>query len=584
MKKLLLLSTILLVTLHSFSQKRLTLEGKEIQYQGAPIFLHGANTIAETGKITEADAENFKLMGMNFVRLLIDIDAEADWNDTEGDGNFVKESAINNWETVTSWFTSRNIWVVVEMRSNDYDLSDSDFWIPGSAMHSKWKKIWITLAARLQPQDYIACWAILAEHGQNSRVKTKDAFRPIMESLDSITGGNTPFSFGPKLNGVEFYDTAQYADWYWPEYANRIIYQVNHLHPKPYINNDPAKGYDPLTWWYHRTDGQDGDGADNDDSMHKAGTVAHLAAALAWRDYYNAPIFIDQWGCAFNQPGYMDYERDMLDICKENGNIPNTRWTYYMGNERGIMTEYYGQWELHAPLTDFFKLNYVQGMNWPYELAVSDYNASDNHITTDAIGTNLPWNIDFKFSAPFACNKIELWNGNGDATEDPTEVIVYGSNDSLNWVNLATINGISFSGRRAQFFSTSFSNTSSYQYYRASITANAGASATVVSNLEFFPGPVSDPVTTSQKVTTNQFLVTQDATSIYIKLSEQTDTEKDMQVSLYTASGQSVYSNKYTSVNSELQISKNGLSAGVYVMYIENGKQIYSQKINVKSE
>lgn len=583
MKRILLLSFILFLSfLSSFSLEKLTIQGKRILHNDTAIFLRGANTIAETGKISESDAENFKAMGMNFVRLIIDIDTEADWADTEGDGNYIKESALNDWETVTSWFTTRKIWVVVEMRSNDYDLADTDFWVPGSALHGKWRKIWITLAARLKNQDYIAAWAILAEHGQGNRTKVKDAFRPIMESLDSITGGNTPFSFGPKLNSIEYYDTANYTDWYWPEYANRIIYQINHLHPKPYINNDTLKGYDPATWWYHRTDGQDGDGADNDDSMHKAGTEAHLAPGLAWRDFYNAPIYIDQWGCAFIQPGYMDYERDMLDIFRENDSIPNTRWTYYMANERGIMTEYYGTKELHAPLTDFFTLNYTQGMNWPYEIAVSNPNAADNHITTEASNNYLPWNIDFKFSSPFACNKIELWSGNTGSAEDPTQVEVLGSNDNISWTLLATISGISFSGRRAQYFSPSFSNSSSYQYYRANIIANGGGSNTVLSNLEFFPAAVSTPPTSIKNTVVEKgFAVSQWGNKLLLTVPS---TEQVIRVAIINASGQLMKTENNISkkAGETYSIDIAGFKPGIYMVSLINTNQPYSQKIIIR--
>lgn len=467
------------------AQERLSLNGKDIFYKNKPIYLHGANTIAEINKINESDAENFRLMGMNFVRLLIDIDTEIDINDNEGDGDFIKQSALDNWKTVTHWFTSRKIWVNVELRSNDYDLSTSDFWILNSPLHHKIRKVWKGLVSTLKNENYIAAWGILAEHGQAKRTTLKEIFKPIMMSIDSLDG-NTPFTFGPKLNSIDYYDFVKYDDLYWPEYANRIIYQINHLHPKPFINKDPSKGYDPATWWYHRTDGQNGAGADNDGSMNKAGNIAHFTPGFIWRDHYNAPIYIDQWGCDFTQPGYLDYERDMLEIFKENGNIPNTRWTYFMSGARGIMTDFYGSWELHKPLFDFFSLSNNEDLIWPHEVSVSEPNAADNHLTTEASKNTLPWNIDFKFSAPFASNKIELWNGNSDFTEDPSNINVYASNDSSNWTLLANL-PVSFAGRRSQYISTSFINTSSYIFYRAQILNNNGGSKTILTNLEFFP-------------------------------------------------------------------------------------------------
>lgn len=578
-KRLLILVGLSFLAISVFSQKRLVIKGKDILFQADTVFLHGANTIAEIDKISEADAENIKQMGMNFVRLIIDIDAQADWNDTEADGNYIKESALTDWNTVIGWFTSREIWVLVEMRSNDYDLSDSDFWVPGSLLHSKWRKIWISLVSKIHTQDYIAAYGILAEHGQGNRTKVKDAFRPIMQSIDSITGGNTPYSFGPKLNSIEYYDTTNYTDWYWPEYANRIIYQINHLHPKPYINNDPSKGYDPSTWWYHRTDGQDGEGADNDDSMHKAGTLAHLAPGLAWRETYNAPIYIDQWGCAFNQPGYLDYERDMLDIFKEEGKIPNTRWTYYMANERGIMTQYYGTWQLHPPLKDFFTLNYVQGMNWPYETKVSNYFASDNNITTDAISYTLPWNIDFKFAQAFACNKIELWNTNNDASQDPKEIVVFGSADSLNWNPIFTVSNISFSGRRSQFFSPSAVNIKAYQYYRAQIVSNNGASSTSLSNVEFFPAAQSDLSAGIKSIPNREMSVRQENNYLIV---DNINALKDVELRLFNVAGILCCQQEKKGKQTSLQVNVQGIKSGMYIILIQDEENVYSKRIFIK--
>jgi len=468
--------------------ERLTLSGKNILYKGEPIQLSGINTIAEINKISESDAENIQNMGFNFVRLLLDIDAELDLDDVEGDGDYLKQATVDNWKTIAHWFTSRGIWVHVEMRSNTYDLPTTELWTVGSPMHTKWIAMWKSLVRNLKDEDYIACWGILAEHSQSKRSDIKNVFQPVMQAIDSLDG-TTPFTFGPKLNNIDYYDTAQYTDWYWPEYADRIIYQINHLHPKPYINKDTAKGYDPSTWWYHRTDGQDGEGADNDDAMHKQGTLNHLARGFAWRDYYNAPIYIDQWGCDYTQPGYLDYERDMVEIFLEQGMLPNARWTYYQTNGRGIMTDSLGTLTLQGPMKDFFTSCYVAGQTWAYETAASDPAAADNNITTDAVGSNLPWNIDFRFDSAFAANRIELFAGNLTGAEDPAAVTVYGSNDSTAWTELAQVSGISFAGRRGQYTSPAFTNTTRYRFYRASCTANNGGTATALSNLEFFPAP-----------------------------------------------------------------------------------------------
>lgn len=555
------------------SAERLVLQGKQIQYQGQPIYLHGANTIAQVGKISESDAQNFKEMGMNFVRLLIDIDTELDLNDTEGDGDYIKQSALVNWQTVTKWFTDRQIWVNLEVRSNDYDLDTSALWVVGSPLHSKFTQFWKKMAKTFGNSDYIAAYGLLAEHGQGKIKNMKAAFLPIMQAIDSVDG-KTPFTFGPKLNSIDYYDFAKYPDYYWPEYANRIIYQINHLHPKPFINKDPAKGYDPATWWYHRTDGQNGAGADNDGSMNKAGTLAHLNPGFLWRDHYDAPIYIDQWGCDFTQPGYMDYERDMLEIFAENGSIANTRWTYYMSGARGIMNDYNGSWVLHQPLYDFFKASSA-GLIWPHEVAVSHANAADNHVTTQAVSAGLPWTIDFKFSAPFASDKIELWSGNGSASEDPQDVEIYGSSDSLNWHLLGNIKGVQWNSRQAQYTSPAFANSTAYLYYRAKITANHGGAQTAISNLEFFPSAVSGGQVALRPMV-NVVPLVYDALHHQLWVAAESNARFDLEV--LTAQGAKVLA--YTNRNFDKGfVNLEHLPTGIYIARFRGVQGIFDFKI-----
>jgi len=471
------------------AQERLTISGKEILHNGTPVELRGINVVGSIGKIGESDVQAMDDMGFNFVRLLVDIDDQMDLEDTEGDGDYLKQQAVTDWKTMVHRFAEHKIWVHVEMRTNTYDLPTTELWTVGSPLHTKWIAMWKKLVTELHTEDYIAMWGILAEHSQGKRSMVKSVFQPVMEAIDAIDG-KTPFSFGPKLNSIDVYDTATVKDWYWSEYENRIVYQINHLHPKPYINKDTTKGYNPETWWYHRIDGQDGEGSDNDDAMHKQGTLNHLSKGLAWRDFYNAPIYIDQWGCDYNQPGFLDYERDMLEIFKEQ-NLPNARWTYYQGNGRGIMTQNADSaWVLHAGLTDFFTSAYKNGQPWPTEIAVSEPNAGDNHITTEAVSTTLPWSIDFRFDSAFACNKVELFSGN-DPQAFPTAGDLLGSNDSVTWNPIGTASSINFAGTRTMWNSPVWNNTTAYKYYRFTITSG-GSTSTAVSNVEFYPAPKSE--------------------------------------------------------------------------------------------
>jgi len=396
-----------------------------------------------------------------------------------------------------------------------------------------------------------------------------------MQAIDAIDG-NTPFTFGPKLNNINYYNISQYTDLYWPEYTNRIIYQINHLHPKPFINKDPQIGYNPSTWWYHRTDGQDGEGADNDDAMHKAGIIAHLNPGINWRDYYNAPIYIDQWGCDFTQPGYLDYERDMLEIFQELDHLPNTRWTYYMSGERAIMNNVFnpGVWQIHKPLFDFFALANIGNLIWPYEIATTNYNISDNNITTNAISPILPWTIDYEFSQPFVCDKIELWNGNTFEDEDPNSITVFGSNDGVSWSFISVISNITFYERMTQYVSPKFNNSIAYKHYRAVITSNNGGESTIISNLDFFPAsPINTLGIEDEKYFTKNYSTFPNPVINKLTILPK-DISKAFEIEIYDFTGKRLLSCETIS-----QIDFSNFSSGVYLIKITQDSTVWQEKI-----
>jgi hypothetical protein len=268
----------------------------------------------------------------------------------------------------------------------------------------------------------------------------------------------------------------------------------------------------------------------------------------------------------------------MLEIFAENGQIPNTRWTYYMSGARGIMNDYSGTWNIHQPLFDFFKASSA-GFIWPHEVAVSDENAADNHITTYATSNILPWNVDFKFSTPFISNKIEVWSGNTTANDDPQNIDIYGSSDSLNWTLITNINNISWSQRQAQYTSPSFNNNQAYLYYRAQMKTNHGGAQTIISNLEFFPSAQNSPTSTIYKNTSESKLDWNYSPQSQV-LTLNTPNQTHFQLHLFSTQGSLIQTIPSTNIRQN-QIQLKSLPSGVYfIRYSSQTEQVSFKILN----
>ena len=83
----------------SFAQKRLSINGKQIMYEGTSVNLQGMNVLADTNKLSEADVQAMADMGVNFVRLLFDVNVPFDEFDSEGDGDYLNNKQLNDWKT-----------------------------------------------------------------------------------------------------------------------------------------------------------------------------------------------------------------------------------------------------------------------------------------------------------------------------------------------------------------------------------------------------------------------------------------------------------------------------------------------------
>jgi hypothetical protein len=103
--------------------------------------------------------------------------------------------------------------------------------------------------------------------------------------------------------------------------------------------------------------------------------------------------------------------------------------------------------------------------------------------------------LTFKLNHPVTTVRYSLTSANDAPERDPRDWTLSGSTDGTAWTTLDSQTGQAFTGR-FQTRDYTFTNTTAYQYYRLTITANAGG----VNLLQLAEFGLSDGVTTGDPV------------------------------------------------------------------------------------
>lgn len=338
---------------------RLTIDGTRLLGpDGQPVRLRGVNVNGVDADDIETIAGTF---GMNMIRLRISFTPE-NRADTDSGFSDAYRQQIDQWVEAAR---ARKVWMVLEMRANDSVSNDADFYDttkthacakPTScANFGYYLKAWRYLASRYKDTDYIAGYGLLAEPSAN-KTGRPDAHlvlvafhRALMDEISTIDA-RTPFFIGPNYN----YDTMEYVrdehfTSFMPAYRNRLVYEVNFLTPKEWIQNgswtlgadkpvypfpDPVDGYDSLL-----QGGGDGDSMEKtynarrveDGNYQKTlskGFIAwYLQWPLAFRERHQVPLYVDQFGASSEAQGQLAYEQDLIDFFEAH-DLHWTRWSY----------------------------------------------------------------------------------------------------------------------------------------------------------------------------------------------------------------------------------------------------------------
>ena len=205
--------------------------------QNQPVRLRGANLKGIDAGEAKDLAQN---LGMNFARLRVSFeDPNRDDGDPTGFSPKFREE-LDGWVRALQ---AEGVWILLEMRGDDDLTNDPSLYDPGSEKYRLYERAWGYLSCRYRTADSIAGYGLLAEpsasRGTAEPVEALTSFQlALIQSIESGSGdATTPFFVGTDFN----YDTMQYRyDEYYEKlsaYRGRLVYEVNALLPKPWIQD-----------------------------------------------------------------------------------------------------------------------------------------------------------------------------------------------------------------------------------------------------------------------------------------------------------------------------------------------------------
>jgi hypothetical protein len=100
----------------------------------------------------------------------------------------------------------------------------------------------------------------------------------------------------------------------------------------------------------------------------------------------------------------------------------------------------------------------------------------DNNVDTKFFVNGFPRGLTLKLNLPLVkiVTSYSVTSGNDSPDRDPKNWTLHGSNDNINWTPLDNQNNQAFTSRK-QTKTYSFSNLTTYKYYRLTVSANNGS-------------------------------------------------------------------------------------------------------------
>ena len=226
---------------------RLQVSGRQLLGpDGRAVRLFGANLRDNLGggggpMVTAEEADDLaRNLRFTFVRLRISWEGT---NRDDADPSGFSAALRQDLAASVELLRARGLWILLEMRTDDVTANAPALYDPASSTFAAYRKAWVWLARTFRGTDRIAGYGLLAEPSPDKAgldpVPALVGFQAALMGGIAAEDDRTPFFVGPAYN----YDTLGYR---WDAYATdprlapfrgRLVYEVNLLQPKPWIDD-----------------------------------------------------------------------------------------------------------------------------------------------------------------------------------------------------------------------------------------------------------------------------------------------------------------------------------------------------------
>lgn len=348
MNRSLVIAVLLLGSIASMAQlPRLHLEGKHVyDHHDSLVMLRGFNW-GWWGEAVPEDADIIKNdLGANTVRLAFrwhywggsGPDNPMNARDSLSPGN-IKPDYLTLLDSYVEWLTREEIWTILFINSDQGAGKNEDHFFNTPYLKEEFLETWMFLAERYRDTPFIGAFELMAEpqyqrHGRDvGPGDIAGLYREVADSINTITDGQVPFVIGPQ----NYYLPDSLTDAYHLE-GYQVIYAANMFKPHSFCNGTADYGY---------PSGQ----------VNPQLIEHYYDVPLQFREKYDVPVWVDQWGASRLSEGYVEYTRDVVDFLERK----QLHWTYwnwrqYSGN-RGIFERYpkwSGDYQLDTLLFELF--------------------------------------------------------------------------------------------------------------------------------------------------------------------------------------------------------------------------------------
>lgn len=339
---------LILLTCSIFGQlPRLHLDGQNIyDHNDSLVMLRGFNW-GWWGEALPEDAGIIKNeLGGNAVRLAFrwhywggsGVDNPMNARDSLSPGN-IKPAYLAQLDQYIEWLSSEELWTVLFINSDQGAGKNENHFLNTPYLKEEFIETWKFLANRYKESPYLAAFELMAEpqfQKHNRDVGPGDIvglYKEIADSINTITAHQIPFVIGPQ----NYYLPDSLSEKYYME-GYQIIYAANMFKPGDFCRGTASYAYPS-------------------DKVNKESIENYYNVPIQFREKFNVPVWVDQWGASRLSEGYVKYTEDVIDFLERN----KLHWTYWnwrqYSGDRGIYERYpkwSGEYQLDTMLFILF--------------------------------------------------------------------------------------------------------------------------------------------------------------------------------------------------------------------------------------